>query len=66
MGGLALPLLVLFPLLLLLTLPLDVGDAGCVSEVGESGSVIAIYEKNKTKNQGKKKKRKEEKKKWYR
>ena len=70
--GSVLLLLVLVPLLLLLeavvgfafppppalALPFEVGDAGCVSEVGESGSVIAIYSKKKKKTQRKRK--------WYR
>lgn len=41
-------LLLLFPLLLVLA-PFEVGDAGCVSEEGESGSVIAIYENSREK-----------------
>ena len=41
-------LLLLFPLLLALA-PFEVGDAGCVSEEGESGSVIAIYENSRGK-----------------
>lgn len=67
-GSVLLLLLVVVPLLLLLeavvgfafppppalALPFEVGDAGCVSEVGESGSVIAIYSKKK-KNTEKKK-----------
>ena len=40
-------LLLLFPLLLVLA-PFEVGDAGCVSEEGESGSVIAIYKKQES------------------